>query len=131
MSAAAETKHTPGPWVVEKGTTVIWSRNAYDEGTNNVGCIVARAAQPVSWKGSRPTADEQDANARLIAAAPDLFEALEEYLAADDAMAAFLLGADPKALGEMEWRGQHSERSTRRRNATTAARAAIAKAEGR
>lgn len=66
-----KSKHTPGPWRVEKGTTVIWSDNAYDPGTNSVGCIVARAAQPFSWKGSRPTASEQDANCRLIATAPD------------------------------------------------------------
>ena len=70
-------KHTPGPWRVEIGTTVIWTDNAYDPGTNNVGCIVARAAQPYSWKGSRPTADEQIANAHLIAAAPDMLAALK------------------------------------------------------
>lgn len=73
-------KWTPGPWRVEEGTTVIWTDNSYDAGTNCVGCIVARAAQPPSFKASRPTGDEQVANTILIAAAPDMFEALHDLL---------------------------------------------------
>lgn len=51
---------------------------------------------------------------------------IRELLSADDAMMAFLCGADPRALGEGEWQRQHEMRSKRRRAATDAARAAIA-----
>lgn len=71
---------TPRPWRVEKGTTVIWSDNAYDPGTNCVGCIVARIAQPSSWKGSRPTVDEQEANAALVVKAVNHFDEAVDLL---------------------------------------------------
>lgn len=76
-----ETKHTPGPWVV----------------FIPLDCSSADICGPTSWK--RPEAklahitslsryaphldgfrDEQEANARLIAAAPDLLEALKDCL---------------------------------------------------
>src|SRR5690348_50550 len=56
-----------------------------------------------------------------------LAAALKEMLAADDAMSAFIIAADPAKLGEKEWNRQHTERSARRRRATEAARAAVAK----
>lgn len=58
----SEGKHTPGPWLVTK---------EYDHNND------------VSWRVSAPlpriaaTATEDEANARLIAAAPDMLEALE------------------------------------------------------
>jgi hypothetical protein len=62
-------KHTPGPW------------EAYTrDRTSNPPFIMQRGetsgwiAQTCSWVG----ADQADANARLIAAAPDLLEALRE-----------------------------------------------------
>ena len=64
-------KHTPGPWVV------VGSRTKYVEAR-----LVVSLMQEVAACG--PTlADEgygqqQEANARLIAAAPDLLEALKE-----------------------------------------------------
>src|SRR5689334_7869665 len=73
-STADKTKHCPGPWrVVER-------KNA--RGQELTPCVVGKR----SWGGTRdwPIAiasaisrDETDANARLIAAAPDLLEALE------------------------------------------------------
>ena len=72
----ADAKFPNGPWRREKGTTVVWSSNCYDAGTGNVGCVVARAARPESWRGTRPTIDEQIAIADAIAALPDMFEAL-------------------------------------------------------
>ena len=51
---------------------------------------------------------------------------IREMLAADDAMLAFLLAAEPKSMGEGEWQRLHAARSERRRAATDAARAAIA-----
>jgi len=46
---------------------------------------------------------------------------LAEYLAADDAMTAFLLAADADKIGEVEWARQHKAAATRRRNAALAA----------
>jgi hypothetical protein len=54
-----------------------------------------------------------------------LEKALAELLAADDALAAFLVAADAKNIGEAAWRGQHNERSIRRYNAIVDARAAM------
>lgn len=52
-------------------------------------------------------------------------EALGELLAADDAMAAFIIAVEPAVLGETEWAQQHHERSARRRKAIAKARAAL------
>lgn len=79
-------RHTPGPWEYMSVTKSVWSGRAI--------CIMT---------GSRNHPDpEREANARLIAAAPDLLDALQGVLrVADRATAEF-----------------------------AAARAAIAKAEG-
>ena len=54
--------HTPGPWMYYTGTRSIWA-----EGQRAI-CIMT---------GARKTADmERDANAHLIAAAPELLDAL-------------------------------------------------------
>lgn len=63
------------------------------------------------------------------AAASQMLRALRELMAADDAMVAFLLAADPKKIGEEEWDAQHRERGARKRKAINEARAAIAAAE--
>lgn len=124
----SERKHTQGPWRIEDGTTVIWSDNAYDSGTNSVGCIVARAAHPSTFRSSRPTADEQDANARLIAAAPDLLEALKAFvdMIEDSMSGSFHRDVGPFVAGvtDLELRPDGSFK-------LSDARAAITKAEGR
>ena len=51
---------------------------------------------------------------------------IREQLAADDAMMAFILVANPKMLGEDEWKRQHADLSARRSAATSACRAAVA-----
>ena len=63
-------KHTPGPW--KRIANSIKSRKA--------NCVIVRLPALTDCVGDE-TADqikEWDANARLIAAAPDLLEALEE-----------------------------------------------------
>lgn len=57
--------------------------------------------------------------------AEQLEEALRELLAADDALSAFLIAANPADLGEGEWQKQHNERAVRRFKAIRAARAAL------
>lgn len=65
-------KHTPGPWfaVADKGQTIIRTSRS------------SAAFSPLAIvKGDkRDTLKDQEANARLMAAAPDLLEALEYCL---------------------------------------------------
>ena len=73
------TKHTSGPWTIECG------KNYSNE-------IVGKSKTGKDWVLARTTAakvgrDQDDANARLIAAAPDLLEALKEaqdYIASEE-----------------------------------------------
>ena len=89
-------KHTPGPWQVGHFD----SNMICDSDGANRGCApIARV---------EGTAAERRANARLIAAAPELLEALRGLL-------------DPATNEDGEWYRQARE----------AARAAIAKAEGK
>lgn len=57
-----QSKHTPGPWDLLDGD------NGYEITSGNI--IIAQVTD-------EPCATQEDANARLIAAAPDLLEALE------------------------------------------------------
>lgn len=81
------TQHTPGPWRVEEGTTLVWGAcNPDDRTTYGMGYPVASMEQQRRWdRSGEPTTDTQDANARLIAAAPDLLAACEAYAEAYDA----------------------------------------------
>ena len=70
-------KHTPGPWEVKRSRSGypyrIYAPNADDHRNGAVGRDVTR------WGAfSLPSSKEAEANARLIAAAPDLLEALRE-----------------------------------------------------
>ena len=79
-------KHTPGPWLYDDESEVI-STDARLEGSK------AEIAEVVtSYYG--PFAAEQQANARLIAAAPDLLEALRE---ADKCMSGLYDGSEVQA----------------------------------
>ena len=73
-------KHTPEPWglVGEPNGYTVW--NVVDDGVNPgcVGRILARVC------GAAVTVEEEEANARLIAAAPDLLAALKELVYCDD-----------------------------------------------
>ena len=60
-------KHTPGPWLLSGRT--VYALN--DKGTNRFSALVQDAHAP---------AYELNANARLIAAAPELLEFAEEWL---------------------------------------------------
>lgn len=62
-------KHTPGPWIETKHTAG-WGRCIVS--TDSYGIIVAK----IGFR-DRPR-EERDANARLIAAAPELVEALRD-----------------------------------------------------
>ncbi len=59
------TKHTPGPWKQERNNVVA-------DYTATYGVVASVSAMPNKW--------ETDANARLIAAAPELLASLQEAL---------------------------------------------------
>ena len=120
-------KHTEGPWAVEFEDKWPWSivitpniltmpRIAY--GTANKGLDDVRNATAFNYGEREKIAKmvaEQEANALLIAAAPDLLEALVEVL---DCLG-FMAGGDH----ELEGHGISSERGAE-------IRLAIAKAKG-
>ena len=63
-------KHTPGPWKVNKKVKTSIEQEKAGQGMN----IICECQDP---DGERTT-EEDKANARLIAAAPDMLEALKE-----------------------------------------------------
>jgi len=77
------TKHTPGPWDISQG--YIWASARK----------VANLSDGTAFEGAW-TDPEQNANASLIAASPDLLAALRAVLPlAQEAMAARRHGGDP------------------------------------
>ena len=94
-------KHTPGPWVVDPANPNLVAR---DGDVYEYICEVS----PSVFSNSTHSYDQECANARLIAVAPELLEALKEL---------------------MEYAGIIEERCDT--VATNKARAAIAKAEGK
>lgn len=92
-----QSKHTPGPWLISsKGTIVVGDRTI---------CDLNYPIFPIE----RP--DELSANARLIAAAPELLEGCKEALR-------FLIHIEGR-VGDMAWQHMHDILAE-----------AIAKAEG-
>jgi hypothetical protein len=61
-----DAKHTPGPWILEKGSEIL----AKTKSTVTRICVMPHYGNGKSSTG--------EANAHLIAAAPELLEALEE-----------------------------------------------------
>jgi len=61
-------EHTPGPWAVGPDLEVVYEPN---------GC---RVTYPLSITSMKGRTDEDRANARLIAAAPEMLESLKDLL---------------------------------------------------
>jgi hypothetical protein len=106
-----ETKHTPGPWHVDDGTfegieTGVYSADALICVAENGECM-EMAFGDERWS-------VHEANARLIAAAPDLLAALSRL----------------HEIAHGSWFGDDGTDSDEERAAMVAARAAIAKATG-
>lgn len=74
---ADELKHTPGPWLTEPGDTMIGIRAESQQGFYRVADV---GGEPY-WKKFTPT---DEANACLIAAAPDMLAALKNAMASAD-----------------------------------------------
>lgn len=94
----SESKHTPGPWVVDESTdgrSKGFIRHQTEEGHSVAICRVT---------GTYWSHEQREANRRLIAAAPELLEALEEIVARNEIQHWFNLDqarfAIAKAKGE-------------------------------
>lgn len=70
------TKHTPGPWLAkcQDNSSFIYEKESYDKG--NADKLLA-LVYSYSNSSIGPDRKERNANARLIAAAPELLEALK------------------------------------------------------
>ena len=100
----SETKWDPGPW-------------AYDPELNRVYSVPTNMLVATAWLVDNPSADPTwPANARLIAAAPAMYEALARIIEKSDD---FLSTMGPN------WEGDPLS------DACTAAKSVLAKAEGR
>ena len=130
-----DTKHTPGPWRVtniKDGAIDVWT-TAEQHGTI---CRIPKGEKGMGPYGpSRPTGTygsivdpcEREANARLIAAAPETLAELDAAQAALDRAASFvadLAGWADDPMGADAEAEELAEQASK-------ARAAIAKAEGR
>ena len=97
-------KHTPGPWLFDEERDAITTHNRITTGKTRIATV------ELGW--AEPFESEQIANARLIAATPDLLEALQniaEYWNQDQ---------NETAMADACWHAIHT------------AHAAIAKATG-
>ena len=97
-------KHTPGPWVVDEANTNLVARLV--DGVYEYVCAV----EPSSFSTREYNNEQEEADARLIAAAPELLEALQ----ACEARLTHLAQNSVNVVAELKQ-----------------ARAAIAKAEGK
>jgi hypothetical protein len=76
------TTHTPGPWIADK----LLDRNAYNIFASG-HCTALLTLEPGKYDGASPLCRNVAADARLIAAAPDLLAALKtvaDYWAGGD-----------------------------------------------
>lgn len=72
-------KHTPGPWVASHNS---WETSTvYADGRVVAECLIDA---DVSEENQHELEPIKEANARLIAAAPELLEALQEVIAISD-----------------------------------------------
>lgn len=127
MSETSETRHTPGPWMVDPISDAVVSRLSTDPD----------GRRPTHWIAEcdlQDDAQENHANARLIAAAPELLE-LVRYLVACCEQAATgvtRIGAQrdvERLVGTIA--GAHLNLGMNIESISEQARALVAKAEGR
>lgn len=106
--------HTKGPWWPEQDSAGQWGVSTYRDGAKpQFQPYGATICYSIGDHTERRTRDNREANAHLIAAAPDLLEALEGLLVFAEAAETKALVGDEGCLWPVE-----------------EARAAIAKARG-
>lgn len=120
--------HTKGPWIVEPR----WNTDSNDN-SRSVGSIYSESLERFLATMEDPCSDsdeEQMANAHLMAAAPDLLEALKRRISGD--VRSGVVSACHPSLQFCEVCGHNSERFVHSENCPVLfAELAIAKAEGR
>lgn len=107
-----QAKHTPGPWECSLDLCTVYGRKGWSIGPVGVTAAVC---------GDTPSRQEQEANARLIAAAPELLTAMEECITEPNAY------CYTHSAGVV---GQAKDMERRLKQINYVARAAIAKAKG-
>lgn len=116
----SESKHTPGPWVSSKFGFQVLTGDSWN--------TICELRGPAEWEDKRGSYEQefegqiQQANARLIASAPDLLEALDNLLHAY---------SEPDRRLCCEGRDCGCMGATVHQEAEHYARKAIARAEGR
>lgn len=90
------TKHTPGPWSNDPLQPTIWA----NDGQTKIATI-----SELPWKDGKSDWLTEQSNARLIASAPDLLEALKavsklDYLQEHNALALKVKSAIDRAEGK-------------------------------
>ncbi len=93
------TNYTPGPWEAKPRDDSGWDIHAADDGQH----ILYMGDDPVELRRDPHRKATMDADARLIAAAPEVAEALKLIAKADD-------GANPnpkRALGDVAGHARH------------------------
>lgn len=70
-----ESKHTPGPWIVDYGLTIGHIKSVNPKYSPNTPTVARYDISVVCI-----TPEEKSANARLIATSPELLEVLEDIL---------------------------------------------------
>lgn len=95
-------QHTPGPWLVSLNGAFFTDVRARDDVIGRRIATTWVQNQPRTREGALRTVRENEANANLIAAAPDLLAAAEAALWEDDGLtcAEMLRTAIAKAKGE-------------------------------
>ncbi|RKO74397.1 hypothetical protein C5E04_18950 [Pectobacterium parmentieri] len=73
-------KHTEGPWFVNRKNNIQVTGNLNVIQTHTNDGLGYHIAYSTGWGDNKETAEEAKCNAYLIAAAPDLLEALESIL---------------------------------------------------
>lgn len=90
-------KHTPGPWTSSGTQVCTWDKNNY---VNNVPFTYDPPLPGASRQWTEKLLEEAKANAHLIAAAPEMLEALEKIFAE--------LEKDARRLANSNRRGDQS-----------------------
>ncbi|MEQ9888888.1 hypothetical protein ABRP55_20405 [Pectobacterium zantedeschiae] len=79
--------HTKGPWFVNKKNNIQVTGNMNVIQTHGDDCLGYHIAYATGWEDNKENAAEAKCNASLIAAAPDLLEALRQlYDMVEDCM---------------------------------------------
>ena len=120
-----DTTHTPGPWLV--ADTTVYSLQS--DGHVLVNRFSAHVQTGIGRDAQRTPLAELEANARLMAASPDLLAALRDALVVIDDYLAYEHDGDPneedaRLMGEMDINDYARD------GRLAAARAAIARATG-